>query len=85
MSRKEDHTMFALSLRDINLLLDESMQRLNTFKVSNVTQIVPKDADPHKYLPSHYHDFLDVFDRNEANKLPPHRPWDHSIDLQSAK
>ena len=77
--------MFALSLRDINLLLDESMQRLNTFKVSNVTQIVPKDADPHKYLPSHYHDYLDVFDRNEANKLPPHRPWDHSIDLQSGK
>lgn len=36
-------------------------------------------------LPNAYKDFADVFSQDLANKLPPHRPWDHAIDLQSDK
>ena len=61
------------------------MQRSLTLKVAEVTRAVPKDADPREYLPAAYHEFLDVFDRKQANKLPPHRPWDHSIDLHPGK
>ena len=32
-------------------------------------------------LPQKYHEFLDVFDRSQVNKLPPHRPYDHKIEL----
>ncbi|KAI0998175.1 hypothetical protein K3495_g10017 [Podosphaera aphanis] len=45
-------------------------------RVGNATVVIPKDANPRDYLPLQYHDFLDVFDRNQANILPPHRPWD---------
>ena len=34
-----------------------------------------------RLVPSKYHDYLGVWDPVEANKLPPHRPTDHPIDL----
>ena len=37
--------------------------------------------DPATKLPSHYHDFLPVFDRKAADQLPPHRDCDHKIEL----
>ena len=85
MCQEKDNTTFAFSLRDLDLLLEEPMQRSLTLKVAEVTRAVPKDADPREYLPAAYHEFLDVFDRKQANKLPPHRPWDHSIDLHPGK
>ena len=36
-------------------------------------------------LPEHYKDYLDVFDRKESDKLPPHRPFDCKIPLQEGK
>ncbi|KAI0990787.1 hypothetical protein K3495_g17400, partial [Podosphaera aphanis] len=47
--------------------------------------VIPKDANPKDFLPHQYHEFLDVFDRKQANNLPPHRPWDHAIDLHPGK
>lgn len=61
------------------------MQRMPTITVGTTTMVIPKDADPIKFLPPQYHDFLDVFDREQANLLPPHRPWDHAIELQPGK
>ncbi|KAI0991323.1 hypothetical protein K3495_g16864, partial [Podosphaera aphanis] len=61
------------------------MQRLATIQVGDSSKVIPKDADPKSYLPQQYHDFIDVFDRKQANTLPPHRPWDHPIDLQPGK
>src|SRR5215469_11003895 len=34
------------------------------------------------HIPSCYHDFADVFSKIKADKLPPHRPYDHSIELE---
>ena len=44
---------------------------------------VKKITDPRTKLPSHFHEFLDVFDRTEADKLPPLRGKgiDHGIEL----
>lgn len=58
------------------------MERLCTVQIGNSKIAIPKDSDPAKYLPSQYHDFLDVFNWKQANILPPRRPWDHAIDLQ---
>ena len=33
-------------------------------------------------LPAVYHDFLDVFSKEEADTLPTHRPSDHHIVLE---
>jgi hypothetical protein len=34
-------------------------------------------------IPSEYHEFADLFSNKEAEKLPPHRPYDHRIPLES--
>lgn len=39
----------------------------------------PNPADK---LPRIYHEFLRVFSKSEADKLPPHRPSDHRINLK---
>jgi hypothetical protein len=33
-------------------------------------------------IPLEYHKFLPLFSEAEANKLPPHRPYDHCIPLK---
>ena len=39
-------------------------------------------VNPLEKLPYIYHDFLQVFSKEEADKLPPHRPNDHRITLK---
>ena len=33
-------------------------------------------------IPSEYHEFLDIFDKNRANHFPDKRPWDHKIEMK---
>lgn len=80
-----ENFQFALSLRDLDLLLDPSMQRLPAIQINDISTILPRDVDPQRYLPSQYHEYLDVFDRKKADSLPPHRSWDHAIDLLPGK
>src|SRR5277367_4208756 len=41
-----------------------------------------KDKKPWKEtVPEYLHDFADVFEKQEFDELPPHRPWDHTIEL----
>ncbi|KJZ68297.1 hypothetical protein HIM_12312 [Hirsutella minnesotensis 3608] len=42
-----------------------------------------KKSDPREKLPHHYHKYLSVFNREQADHLPPHRPGcDHKIQLE---
>ena len=34
-------------------------------------------------VPLEYHEFADLFSEKEAKKLPPHRPYDYQIPLES--
>ena len=36
-----------------------------------------------KAVPPEYHNFFDVFSREEAKLMPPHWPYDHTIDLKN--
>ena len=36
-------------------------------------------------LPKKYHQFLDIFSRQEADTLPVHRSYDHKIPLEDEK
>ena len=41
-----------------------------------------KEVRPLKEIvPERYHDFLDVFSKEKAERLPDHRPYDHAIEL----
>ena len=33
-------------------------------------------------IPREYHQYLDVFDENKAERFPESRPWDHKIELK---
>lgn len=41
--------------------------------------------DLRKMVPEEYHEFLDVFDKTSAIKLPEHRPFDHAIEFEEGK
>ena len=41
----------------------------------------PTKAEILEKLPREYHDLWEVFEPSEAETLPPHRPFDHKIDL----
>ena len=50
-----------------------------TIELAN--QEVEPDVDMTK-IPTEYHDFADLFSKKEAEKLPPHRSYDHTIPLE---
>jgi len=33
-------------------------------------------------VPEHYHEYRDIFEKKDFDKLPPRRPWDHVIELK---
>ena len=33
-------------------------------------------------IPTHYQQYAKVFDEEASHRLPPHQPWDHTIDLK---
>ena len=39
-------------------------------------------TNPANKLPLEYYEYLDVFNREAAEKLPDHRPYDHRIELE---
>ena len=42
-----------------------------------------KDDIPlEEQIPKEYHDYLDIFDENKADRFPESRPWDHKIELK---
>ena len=36
-------------------------------------------------VPEEYHDFLDIFNKERANTLNPHRPYDLKIELEDGQ
>lgn len=36
-------------------------------------------------LPEEFHDLKEAFDRSKANELPPHRPYDHKIEVEGGE
>jgi predicted aspartyl protease len=58
--------IYAISLYEINKALDQNKE------TNNISDIIPPE----------YHKFLLLFSEVEANKLPPHRPYDHRIPLK---
>ena len=49
--------------------------------IVNVEAVLATTPEGSPYLPPEIEDFIDVFSLKEANKLLPHRPFDHHIEL----
>ena len=76
--QKESVQIFAMSLYDINKALETL-----TPNPQDTEQAEPPDYERLKSLiPPEYHSFLPLSCESIANKLPPHRPYDHCIPLK---
>jgi hypothetical protein len=65
-----------------NELWINSKENLATKLASEVNQKKP-DLTPEQLVPWEYHDYLDIFDEDKANRFPDTRPWDHKIEMKS--
>ena len=66
---RKNYCMFTVTVKDIEAALNPT----------------PDEEDPTTKLPPEFQDFADVFSPKEAERLPPHRPYDHDIKLQEGK
>ncbi len=83
-SKKNQTEVFALFMTDINREIAYNTQcDLNALNVSSINETTQNLKDIKAKLSSKYHEFLDVFDRAQSNKLSPHRFYDHKIELIS--
>ncbi|SPC67056.1 uncharacterized protein UHOD_11464 [Ustilago sp. UG-2017b] len=64
----------------------QSQHLLATTTTSSVaTTALAYDTGLSDIIPPEYHQYLNVFSRVEADKLPPHRTYDHQIPLEEGK
>ena len=83
-AKQEGTQLFAMSMHEVNQELAVSQQiATEVLELTNIELSQANQEDLRSKLPPEYHDFLDVFDRAKANKLPPHRSSDHKIELLS--
>jgi len=83
-SKKNQTEVFALFMTDIDREIAYNTQcDLNVLNVSSIDETTQNLKDIKVKLSSEYHEFLDVFDRAQSNKLFSHRFYDHKIELIS--
>jgi len=71
-------------MTDINREIAYNTQcNLNVLNVSSINKMTQNLKDIKVKLSSEYHEFLDVFDRAQLNKLSSHCFYDHKIELIS--
>jgi len=83
-SKKNQTEVFALFMTDIDREIAYNTQcNLNVLNDSAINETTQNLKDIKVKLSSEYHEFLDVFDRVQLNKLLFHRFYDHKIELIS--
>ncbi len=83
-SKKDKIKVFALFIININRKITYNTQcNLNALNVSSINETTQNLKDIKAKLSSKYHEFLDVFDRAQLNKLFSHRFYNHKIELIS--
>ncbi len=82
--KKNKIKVFALFIMNINRKIAYNTQcDLNALNISSINETTQNLKDIKAKLSSKYHEFLDVFDQAQLNKLLFHRFYDHKIELIS--
>jgi len=83
-SKKNKIEVFTLFIININKEIAYNTQcNLNALNISSINETTQNLKDIKAKLLLKYHEFLDVFDRAQLNKLLSHRFYDHKIELIS--
>ena len=64
------------------VLVDSDLAASALSTSSDVSKLSSEQDELQKLIPPEYHDFINVFSKTEADALPPHRSYDHSIELE---
>ena len=83
--KRADNIVFTTSLYEIDRILEEQL--------SQEADLAEGDQQPdetelqwlQRVLPKDYKDFADVFSKEASNVLPPHRSYDHKIQIDVPK
>ena len=84
LMKNRKNEIFTASLYEIDEAVKASQAvNLSAASLEDVEKTLkPKIyVDPATVVPKEFHDLLDVFSKKEADKLPPHRSYDHKITL----
>ena len=87
------HTLNPLNKDDLSILIGlmDSMEpeevwinaRTNVATELAAEENKKKEGIPiEKLVPEEYHEYLDVFDEEKANRFPEERSWDHKIEMK---
>ncbi len=83
-SKKNQTEVFTLFMKNIDREIAYNTQyNLNALNISFIKKTTQNLKAIKVKLSSEYHDFLDVFDRAQLNKLLSHRFYNHKIELTS--
>ncbi len=83
-SKKNKIKVFALFMTNINKEITYNTQcNLNVWNISSINETTQNLKDIKAKLSLKYHEFLDVFDWAQLNKLSSHCFYDHKIKLTS--
>jgi len=81
-SKKNQTEVFALFMIDIDRKITYNTQyNLNVLNIFSINEMTQNLKDIKVKLSSKYHEFLNVFDRVQLNKLSSHHFYDHKIEL----
>jgi Reverse transcriptase (RNA-dependent DNA polymerase) len=75
-----DETLIEYLAMD-NKIWINSKENLATKLAAEANQKKP-DLTPEQLVPKEFHEYLDVFDEDKANRFPDARPWDHKIEMK---
>ncbi len=81
--KKHQVRCFSMTLAELDRSIEKSLAPPpdNTIRE---TVVAPMETVKQK-LPLEYHDLIDVFNKAKAKELPPHRSYDHKIDIEPGK
>ncbi len=80
LAKRSDVATFAIIVTEIDRLQKTARNKPEDVNLQELSHEEALEEVKAK-LSSEYHDYLDVFDRAMADQLPPHRPYDHKIEL----
>ena len=71
--KNKSNTLFVTNIYQIDRIIDEKLQ----------AEYDESDDQVEQELPAAFAEFTDVFSKKASDELPPHRPFDHKIQLES--
>jgi hypothetical protein len=69
------HEFFTTSLYEIDRILEDR-------NLESPAEEETEEQMLRRIVPKTYHDLIDVFSKSASDKLPPHRSYDHKIQLE---